>query len=308
MSGAPICAIDCGTNSTRLLITDADGTTLVREMRITRLGQGVDATGQIAPEALERTLGVLGEYRSLMDEAGVGHGRLAATSAARDAANGPDFLRAASSITGLDAEILSGEDEGRLSVAGARAGLDPAPGADLVLDIGGGSTEIVLNRAGQLSAHSMQVGCVRVAERTLTSDPASAADLSAARAMADEAIDGAMAAIPGLAGLPAGSRLVGLAGTVATLAMIDGDVVDYERDLVHHRWLSREAVVAWTALLGQESAAERSRRPGMVAGREDVIVGGLIVLQAVLERLDLDGCLTSESDILDGLAASQRGS
>ena len=308
MSGQPICAIDCGTNSTRLLITDATGATVVREMRITRLGQGVDATGRLAPEAIERTLGVLAEYRSLMDDAGVGRGRLAATSAARDAANGPDFLHAASTITGLDAEILSGEEEGRLSFAGAMAGLEPAEGADLVLDIGGGSTEIVLSDAGQLNAHSMQVGCVRVAERTFTSDPASAADLAAARAMADAALDGAVAAIPGLASLPERSRLVGLAGTVATLAMIDGDVIEYERDLVHHRWLSRGAVEGWTTLLGQESAAERSLRPGMVAGREDVIVGGLIVLQAVLERFDLDGCLTSESDILDGLAASLRES
>ena len=306
MSGPPICAIDCGTNSTRLLITDGAGETIVREMRITRLGQGVDATGMLAPDALERTLGVLGEYRSLMDAAGVIRGRLAATSAARDAANGPDFLHAASSLTGLDAEILSGEEEGRLSYTGAMAGLAPAPGANLVLDIGGGSTEIVVSDDGGLRAHSMQVGCVRVAERTLRSDPASAGQLAAARAMAEEAIDGAIAAIPGLAVLPTGSRLVGLAGTVATLAMIDGDIVDYERDLVHHRWLSLEAVVRWTRLLGAETSAQRSVRPGMVAGREDVIVGGLIVLQTVLERLGLDGCLTSESDILDGLAASLR--
>jgi exopolyphosphatase/guanosine-5'-triphosphate,3'-diphosphate pyrophosphatase len=305
MISPPVCAIDCGTNSTRLLIIDGAGATMVREMRITRLGQGVDATGRLAPEALERTLGVLAEYRALMDAAGVVRGRLAATSAARDAANGPDFLAAASEITGLDAEILSGEEEGRLSFAGAMAGLEPAAGADLVLDIGGGSTEIVLSDDHGLRAHSMQVGCVRVAERTLHSDPATPDELADAMAMAEEALDGAFAAIEGLGSLPVGSRLVGLAGTVATLAMIDGDVLEYDRDLVHHRWLSRDAVVRWTSLLASETSAERSRRPGMVSGREDVIVGGLIVLKTALERLDLEGCLTSESDILDGLAASQ---
>ena len=297
-------AIDCGTNSTRLLVIDGSGATLVREMRITRLGQGVDASGRLADEAVERTLAVLGEYRALMDAAGVEAGRLAATSAARDATNGPIFLAGASAVTGLEAEILSGVEEGRLSFAGAMAGLEPAPGADVIVDIGGGSTEIVLGVAGSLQAHSMQVGCVRVAERTLASDPATPAELASARAMADAALDAALDAIPDLGRLPEGSRLVGLAGTVATLAMIDGDIVAYDRDAVHHRWISRSAVEAWTSTLASETSAERSLRPGMVAGREDVIVGGLLVLVATLERLGLDGLLTSESDILDGLAAS----
>ena len=306
MSGGAIGAIDCGTNSTRLLIIDPAGTALVREMRITRLGQGVDASGMLAPEAVERTLAVLAEYRQLMDASGVTRGRLAATSAARDASNGPRFLAEASSVTGLAAEILTGEQEGRLSFAGAMAGLAPAVGADVILDIGGGSTEVVLRDGDGLHSYSMQVGCVRVAERTLHSDPATSGQLADARSMAEEALDGAVAGIPGLAHLPADSRLIGLAGTVATLAMIDGDVVAYDRDAVHHRWLSLEGINAWTALLAAETSAQRARRPGMVSGREDVIVGGLIVLQAVLERLGLDGCLTSESDILDGLAASMR--
>ena len=306
MSGGAIGAIDCGTNSTRLLIIDPAGTALVREMRITRLGQGVDASGMLAPEAVERTLAVLAEYRQLMDASGVTRGRLAATSAARDASDGPRFLAEASSVTGLAAEILTGEQEGRLSFAGAMAGLAPAVGADVILDIGGGSTEVVLRDGDGLHSYSMQVGCVRVAERTLHSDPATSGQLADARSMAEEALDGAVAGIPGLAHLPADSRLIGLAGTVATLAMIDGDVVAYDRDAVHHRWLSLEGINAWTALLAAETSAQRARRPGMVSGREDVIVGGLIVLQAVLERLGLDGCLTSESDILDGLAASMR--
>ena len=308
MTSGVRCAIDCGTNSTRLLIIDARGSTVVREMRITRLGQGVDATGRLADEAVDRCLAVLGEYRALMDAAGVEHGRLAATSAARDAANGPAFLAAASRITGVEAEILSGAEEGRLSFAGAMEGLEPAIGADVVLDIGGGSTEVVLATATGLSAYSMQVGCVRVAERTLHSDPASPEQLAEARAMAEMALDEAIEAIPELERLPEGSRLIGLAGTVASLAMIDGDIVEYDRDAVHHRWISRQAVVGWTTTLAAETSAERARRPGMVAGREDVIVGGLLVLQAALERFGLDGCLTSESDILDGLAASVRES
>lgn len=306
MSGSPVCAIDCGTNSTRLLIVSSTGETIRREMRITRLGQGVDATGTLSEEACARTLGVLAAYRSMMDEAGVAAGRLAATSAARDAANGPAFLEAASEIVGVEAEILSGEEEGRLSFAGAMEGLEPADGDDLVLDIGGGSTEIVLSRHGQLRSHSMQLGCVRVSERELHGDPPSSAELAAAREMADLEIDRAIEQIPELGALGAGSRLVGLAGTVATLAMLDLGLGSYDPDVTHHRWLSRAAVDGWCDLLAGETSAARAQRAGMVPGREDVILGGLVVLSRVLHRLGLDGLLSSETDILDGLAASVR--
>ncbi|MEI8050210.1 MAG: Ppx/GppA phosphatase family protein [Actinomycetes bacterium] len=306
MNDEVLAAIDCGTNSTRLLIETADGVVLVREMRITRMGQGVDATGALADEAIERTLGVLAEYRQLMDAAGVSRGRLAATSAARDASNGPEFLAAASAITGIEAEILSGIEEAELSFTGAMVGLDPAEGDDVVLDIGGGSTEIVLVRSGVMSAHSMQVGCVRVSERTLHDDPPTSEQCGDARVMADEAIDGAVGIIAGLTNLAPGSRLVGLAGTVATLSMMEAGIDDYDRDRVHHQWLSTEVVRGWCDTLAAEPASARRARPGMVEGRQDVIVGGLIVLVAVLERLGLDGLVTSESDILDGLVASQR--
>ena len=308
MTDRPVCAIDCGTNSTRLLIAGADGATLVREMRITRLGEGVDASGRLSDEACVRTLAVLAEYRGLMDAAGVQRGRLAATSAARDADNGPAFLEAASEVTGVEAEILSGEEEGRLSFAGAMVGLEPAVGADVVLDIGGGSTEIVVRTAEGLASHSMQLGCVRVSERTLHSDPATSIEMAEARVMADAEIDRAARGIPMIDSLPQESRLVGLAGTVATLAMIDQGLEHYEHDAVHHHWLSLEVVRSWCDILAGESSASRSKRPGMVAGREDVIVGGIVVLVAVLERLGLEGCLTSESDILDGLVASVLGS
>ena len=306
MSDAVLAALDCGTNSTRVLIETASGEVLAREMRITRLGQGVDASGTLAPEAIDRVLGVLEDFRDLMDHFGVSRGRLAATSAARDASNGPGFLAAASEVAGVTAEILSGEEEGALSFAGAMAGLTPSGGDDVVLDIGGGSTEVVLMRGGVHRAHSMQVGCVRVAERTLLSDPPSEPELAAARTMAETALDEACAVIPELEHLAPGSRLVGLAGTVATLAMLDQSLEEYDRNRVHHHWLSREAVVRWCRDLASESSAARSRRPGMLEGREDVIVGGLTVLVATLDRLGLDGLLTSESDILDGMVASLR--
>jgi exopolyphosphatase/guanosine-5'-triphosphate,3'-diphosphate pyrophosphatase len=299
-------ALDCGTNSTRLLVETGSGDVVAREMRITRLGQGVDATGRLADEAVQRTLGVLSEYRAIMDAAGVTKGRLAATSAARDASNGPDFLARASEISGVTAEILSGVEEGRLSYAGATADLEPARGDDVVLDIGGGSSELVLQRDGVLWAHSMQVGCVRVTERTLRSDPPTAFQLDEARAMVDAALDLACVEIPALEGLAPGSRLIGLAGTVATLAMVDLRLRAYDRDQVHHHWLSLDVIRGWLGTLAAETSAGRSARPGMVPGREDVIVGGLVVLVATIERLGLDGCLSSESDILDGLVASQR--
>ena len=301
-----LAAIDCGTNSTRLLIETADGDTLVREMRITRLGQGVDATGALSEDAIERSLNVLTEYRRLMDEHGVSRGRLAATSAARDAANGPAFLASASRITGVDAEILSGIEEGMLSFRGAMAGLESSGGDDLVLDIGGGSSEIVLVRDGRLAAYSMQLGCVRVSERTLRSDPPTAAELKEAIEMVASEIESAVTALPERASVRPGSRLVGLAGTVATLAMVDQQLVEYDRSRVHHYWLSLDTIRSWRDQLAAEPAAARAARPGMVEGRQDVIVGGLIVLVALLERVGLEGCLTSESEILDGMISSMR--
>ncbi len=297
-------AIDCGTNSTRLLIIDQDNKTVLREMRITRLGQGVDATGELSEQALERTFSVLREYRSLCDGVGVLRGRLAATSAARDASNGPAFLEEASRISGFKAEIISGVEEGELSFAGAMADLEPSGGDDLVLDIGGGSTEIVLVRNEVLMAYSMQAGCVRMTERALRSDPVQSEEIVHARSLIAEQIDRAVGAIPELEDLAPGSRLVGLAGTVATLAMMDLGLGVYDRDLVHHHWLSLDRISWWAERLAKMSIAERMAVPGMVKGRQDVILGGILVLEAVLLRLGLSGCLSSEADILDGLAAS----
>jgi exopolyphosphatase/guanosine-5'-triphosphate,3'-diphosphate pyrophosphatase len=304
-SGTAIAAVDCGTNSTRLLVADARGRPLERLMRITRLGQGVDATGRLAPDAVERCLAVLAEFRQVMDGLGVTRGRLAATSAARDAANGDEFLRAAGAVTGLVPELLSGRDEGRLSMAGAVADLDPGEGPFLVLDIGGGSTELVAGDGPDdpgLAAVSLQMGCVRISERFFAGDPPSPAELAAAGDEVAAQVESAVAAHPRY--LDA-RTLVGLAGTVSTLASLHLRLAEYDRDRIHHAVLRATDVGRWYHDLAAETRADRLARPGMVPGREDVIVGGALILDAVMRRFGFDECLVSEADILDGLVASQ---
>jgi exopolyphosphatase/guanosine-5'-triphosphate,3'-diphosphate pyrophosphatase len=298
-----LAALDCGTNSTRLLIVDAAGTTMVREMRITRLGAGVDATGRLAPEAMARTVAVLADYRSIMDAQGVVRARLVATSAVRDAANGDEFLGAASAVVGTRAELLPGDEEGRLSYAGATSGLPEDGLTNVVVDIGGGSTELVM-LDGVVRAVSLELGCVRLSERYLHHDPPGAAEVAGALAAIDAELDRATRVIPALGALQGGARLVGLAGTVSTLAALELGLVTYERWRVHHSVLTRSKVEHWCDVLAAEPAAARAARPGMLDGRQDVIVGGALVLREVMRRLELGQCLVSESDILDGLVQS----
>jgi exopolyphosphatase / guanosine-5'-triphosphate,3'-diphosphate pyrophosphatase len=302
----PVAAIDCGTNSTRLLVVDAEGRPLSRSMRITRLGQGVDATHRLAPAAIERTLGVLADYRATMDGSGVTAARLVATSAVRDAGNGDDFLEAAGKVTGVEAELLSGDEEGRLAHAGATADLPPAAGDDLVVDIGGGSTELVVARDGTIGAVSLDLGCVRLSERYLQHDPPLPEELAATVAAIRVELDRAVATLPTLRTLRPGSRLVGLAGTVSTLVSLDLGLAEYDRDRIHHAVLTADLVSRWCRALGGEPAVARAARPGMEPGREDVIVGGVLVLREVMARFGFAECLESESDILDGLVASLR--
>lgn len=298
-----VAAIDCGTNSTRLLVVNREGTPLERLMRITRLGEGVDATGVISDAALQRCLGVLGEYREVMDRHGVGAARLAATSAARDAANGPAFLAEAAAITGAEAAVIPGAEEARLSYLGATAGLDPVAGDDVIIDIGGGSTELALARDGVVRGWSMQVGCVRATERWLHGDPPTVGELEAASQGIAAMVAEAMDELPELGQLRAGSRLIGLAGSVSTLAQLDGGIAEYRFEEVHLRRLTAEAVGRWTSRLAALPAAERRSLPGMVPGREDVIVGGALVLREAMGALGFSECLVSEHDILDGIAA-----
>lgn len=303
-TAGPVAAVDCGTNSTRLLVVDERGAALTRLMEITRLGQGVDATGRLAPEAIDRCVGVLERYRAVMDEHGVGQARLVATSAVRDAANGETFLRAAEQASGVTPELLDGESEGRLSMAGALSELDASAGPFLVVDIGGGSTELVAGTGPDdpdLAVVSLQLGCVRVTERWLHGDPPTADELAEAEAGVGALLEDAVSRQPRFA---EARRLVGLAGTVSTLVALRSGLDRYDRAQVHHAVLSAADVAGWYRALAAEPAAARLARAGMAAGRQDVIVGGVLVLDAVMARLGFDECLVSESDILDGLAAS----
>jgi exopolyphosphatase/guanosine-5'-triphosphate,3'-diphosphate pyrophosphatase len=299
----PVAAIDCGTNSTRLFIVDPTGQPLERLMRITRLGEGVDSTGVLSPDAVDRCLSVLSEYRQLMDGLEVVRSRLVATSAARDAANGDEFLRLAGETIGVTPELLAGTEEARLSMAGAVSDLDAKDGPFLIVDIGGGSTEIVAGSGAEdpdLAAISMQIGCVRVTERFLTSDPPSTTQLGEARAEVSRQVARAVDDNPRFR---TARRLVGLAGTVTTLASLQMGLDEYDPDRIHHSVLAAGDVNDWYRTLASEVRAARLDRAGMVRGREDVIVGGALILDAVMELLGFDECLVSEADILDGMVA-----
>jgi exopolyphosphatase/guanosine-5'-triphosphate,3'-diphosphate pyrophosphatase len=298
---APVAAIDCGTNSVRLLIT-ADGQTQIeRLMRITRLGQGVDATGRLDPEAIERTLAVLREYREVIDQHGATRIRMAATSASRDASNRDDLFHAAKEILGVMPEVISGEEEGRLSFLGATADLDPALGPFLVCDIGGGSTEFVFGTTEAESTISVDMGCVRMTEAWLHHDPPTAEELSQALSVIDIYLDDVLREIPELS---SAQTFVGLAGTVSNTASVELGLAEYDREQIHHLVLTRAAVEDVFRTLATESIKERKENPGLEEQRADVIVGGLCVLVATMRRFGLDECLVSESDILDGLAMS----
>ncbi len=302
----PVAAVDCGTNSTRLLVADGQGT-LSRLMRITRLGQGVDATGELAPEAVDRTVEVLREYRQVMDEHGVRRVRMTATSAARDAANRDVFFRRATEVVGTAPELLSGEDEARLSFLGATAELDPAEGPFLVVDIGGGSTEFAVGSVSPEGAGepegvvSVDMGCVRLTEKFLRRDPPAPEELSQAVSVARDYLDDVARDVPAV--LDA-RRFVGLAGTVTTVAAVELGLASYDPKLVHHFVLTRAAAEDVFRTLATEPRARRRFNPGLEEGRVDVIVGGALILVAIMRFFDFDECLVSESDILDGLVMS----
>lgn len=299
-----VAAVDCGTNSTRLLISDPDGSTHTRLMRITRLGEGVDATGVLSQAAVDRTIAALEEFRQEIDRAGVGRTRLVATSAARDARNSDSFLEAASRTIGAPAEILDGQSEGQLAAAGATRGLEGHDGDDIVVDIGGGSTEIAVLRDHAVTATSLDIGCVRVSERFLRGDPPRDRELQEAVSHITSIVSEALANLLGVDGPRTGSRLIGLAGSVTTLAALDLGLTEYDATRIHHSVLTRDAVSHWCSVLAATTASERAAMPGLPPGREDVIVGGALILATVMDLLGAKSCLVSESDLLDGLAMS----
>ncbi|MEU4569665.1 Ppx/GppA phosphatase family protein [Micromonospora sp. NPDC023956] len=305
-------AIDCGTNSIRLLIADlpapsagptAPLTDLTRRLEIVRLGQGVDQTGQLAPEAIERTRVALAGYAAEIEKQGVDRVRMCATSASRDASNAADFRAMVERTLGVAPEVVSGDEEARLSFTGAVRGLpgDAEP-PYLVVDIGGGSTEFVLGTRedGVEAAISVDVGCVRMTERHLHGDPPTPAEIAAAEADVVAAVDRALTAVPGRRA----GTLVGLAGSVTTVVAIAQDLREYDPERIHHARVSYETVAGVTADLLGRTRAQRLEIPVMHPGRADVIGAGALVLRVIMERTGLSELVASEHDILDGIAWS----
>jgi exopolyphosphatase/guanosine-5'-triphosphate,3'-diphosphate pyrophosphatase len=290
----PVAAIDCGTNSIRLLIA-APGVELAREMRIVRLGQGVDRTGRLDPAAIERTRLALGEYKALIDQHSAKKIRMVATSASRDAENADDFRRMVLSALGQEPEVISGTQEAGLSFSGAVADLPAGPDY-LVIDIGGGSTEFV---RGDRSI-SVDIGCVRMTERHLHSDPPTQTELGAALRDIREAVKRGLEHV----GCGQGATLVGLAGSVTTVAGIALRLTAYEPERIHHSVLSLADVQSVATELSTMDRQQRAAIPVMHPGRVDVIIAGALVLREILEASALTEVIVSEHDILDGIAAS----
>ena len=296
----PVAAIDCGTNSTRLLVVDAAGRPLERLMRITRLGQRVDRDGLLDEKAMQRTIDVLAEFRRVMNHHDVTRARATATAAARDARNTGEFARRVTEVLGTAPEVLGGEEEGRLTYLGATADLDPAGGPYLVVDVGGGSTELVGGPATALTAVSLEIGCVRGTERFLEHDPPLASELGALRVHVSQLVRGAVEAHPELGGA---ARLIGVAGTVAALVRLDKGILVYDWSRVHHAQLSLAAI---ERLVGELAAVPLERRlewPALESERADVIVGGASVLAEAMVALGFEVLTASESDLLDGIVA-----
>jgi exopolyphosphatase/guanosine-5'-triphosphate,3'-diphosphate pyrophosphatase len=309
---ARVAAIDCGTNSIRLLVADVSESGLRdvhREMRVVRLGQGVDATGVLAPDAIERTRVALADYTAILLRTGTQRTRMVATSATRDAANRDDFFAMVRATLGAEAEVISGDEEARLSFAGAVGDLEPDDGPFVVADVGGGSTEIVVGERtadGTVvhGARSVDVGCVRLTERCLPDDPPTAEQVDKARAVTAGILVGAFDAVP----VEGVRTWVGVAGTVTTLSALAMGLPAYDPEAIHLSRLSLPDLHRVTASLLAMPRAERAALGPMHPGRVDVIGGGAIVVEELARELHARAGITelvaSEHDILDGIARS----
>jgi exopolyphosphatase/guanosine-5'-triphosphate,3'-diphosphate pyrophosphatase len=308
-----VAAVDCGTNSIRLLVADADPATgelvdLDRRMTIVRLGQGVDRTGRLAPEALQRTFAACREYAGIIKEHGAERLRFVATSASRDAENRDEFVRGVLDILGVEPEVISGDQEAAFSFTGATkelAGGDHLPKPYLVVDIGGGSTEFVVGDDRVGAARSVDIGCVRMTERHLVrdgvvSDPPTEEQIAAMRADIEAALDLAEQTVP----LREARTLVGLAGSVTTVSAIAQELPEYDSEAIHHSRVSHDRVREITEWLLRSTHAERAAVPSMHPGRVDVIGAGALVLLSIMERIGAQEVVVSEHDILDGIGWS----
>ena len=299
-----VAAIDCGTNSIRLLIGDVMGSGMrdvVREMIVVRLGQGVDATGRFADEAIERTFAACDQYAAVCARKGVEQIRFVATSATRDASNRDVFIAGVQERLGVTPEVISGDEEARLSFAGAtRELLGNTASPFLVLDIGGGSTEFVLGVNAPMAARSMNIGCVRMTERHGITDRPSSDAIAATTEDIDEAILEAAQTVP----LQDAKTLVGVAGSVTTVAAHALDLPAYDPYAIHGARLTLAQVQAASDFFNHATAAERAALPYMHPGRVDVIPAGALILRRVMEVGGFAEVLVSEHDILDGIAWS----
>lgn len=306
---AAVAAVDIGTNSTRLLICDAYGNEMDRRTIITRLGQGVDAERRLHPDAIDRTCAALAQFATIWTAHGVDPAtgvRIIATSASRDAVNRDEFFDRAQAACGARPELVSGEAEARLAFTGATAGLHPHDGPFLVVDIGGGSTEFVL---GSLDADtaaatitgsiSIDMGSVRLTERELHGDPPRPEELSNAIGFVADHLEDVERAI---GDIRAHRTLVGVAGTITTLAAVELGLAVYDRSAVHHFRLTRAAAEDVFRTLATEPLADRVHNPGLPAARADIIVGGCCILVGIMRWLKADSLLVSETDLLDALA------
>jgi len=307
-----VAAVDCGTNSIRLLIADVEGaevTDVHREMRIVRLGQGVDATGRLAPEAIERTRVALADYADLLRANGVTRVRMVATSATRDAANRDDFFAMTADVLGAVvpgavAEVITGAEEAELSFVGAVAELGSTAAPFVVVDLGGGSTELVVGERHVDAAYSMDIGCVRLTERCLHSDPPTPDEVAAARAVVRAQLADALRVVP----VEHARTWIGVAGTFTTIAALAQRMTTYDSEAIHLSEVGFSELLPVCEELIAMTRKQRAALGPMHEGRVDVIGGGAIVVeelaQVLSERAGIDALTVSEHDILDGIALS----
>jgi len=298
-----VAAIDCGTNSIRLLIADIEGNNfreVVRDMEIVRLGQGVDQTGQFHPDAIARTLAAVDKFAAEIAKRGVEKIRFCATSATRDATNRHLFVDGVRERLGIELEVISGNEEAALSFAGAIQDLDPAEGPFLVIDIGGGSTEFVFGTSTVEAARSVNIGCVRMTERHFANDPATAQQVESARTDIQAAIAQAAAEVP----ITQAKTLVAVAGTATTVAAAALHLAEYDRYSIHLARVTAAQVHEASAMFLSKNREERLALGYMHPGRVDVIPAGALVLSEIIKATGATGFVASESDILDGMARS----
>ena len=298
-----VAAIDCGTNSIRLLIADIDGNNfreVVRDMEIVRLGQGVDQTGQFHPDAIIRTLTAVDKFAAEIAKRGVEKIRFCATSATRDATNRHLFVDGVRERLGIEVEVISGNEEAALSFAGAIQDLDPSQGPFLVVDIGGGSTEFVFGTSTVEAARSVNIGCVRMSERHFANDPATTEQIELARTDIQAAIAIAGAEVP----ITKAKTLVAVAGTATTVAAAGLNLAEYDRYAIHLARISATQVHDASAMFLRRNREERVSLGYMHPGRVDVIGAGSLVLSEIMKATGASEFVASESDILDGMARS----